>query len=174
MANTDRMLWMFCPIILISSFFFMVHVDHVLPLFCNQQVGMVNRAFSHIISTMSCSLFGHSELLPQRLHPAWHNCFCSASWICVVSTFGPSRLQVVVHVSTIPRRIAAWQRHCLLLLQPWESRLVSWHVVTYLASLSLSLSFVMKESCPMSTCTDFFSVFLFVLIEIWSGSRFTG
>lgn len=76
--------------------FFMVHVNHVLPLFCNQQRGVVNRTFSHIISTMSCSLFGDSELLPQHLHPAWNNCFCSASWICVVSSFGPSRLQLLL------------------------------------------------------------------------------
>ncbi len=57
---------------------------------------------------------------------------------------------VVVRVSAIPCCTIAWQRHCLQLFQPWKCSLVSWHVATYLASLSLSLSFVINESSPVS------------------------
>lgn len=90
-------------------------------------------AFSHIISTKSCSCF-------------------SGSWICTVHSGSAA---VAVCVSIILRCTIAWERHCLQLLQPWKCRLVSLHVKTYLAILSLSLSFVMKRKAdPWALFTD--------------------
>lgn len=45
-------------------------------------------------------LFGDSGDgdLAQRLHPALNQCFCSGSWICVVSSFWLALLQLLLFV----------------------------------------------------------------------------
>lgn len=132
--------------------------------------------FTHNFHKIMLLFFYESELVP---HPAQNKCCCSGPWISVVCSFPAA---VAVHVSTIPCCTIAWQRRCLQLFQPWKCRLVSWHVSTYLASLSLSLSFVMKESSPTSPfhrCTftlKSYTNFLWFSDESWSWSCnwFTG
>lgn len=95
------------------------------------------------------------ELVAHWLHPVQNEFLCSASWFgCCLFTLASSAA-VVVHVSIIPCCTLSWQRHCLQRFQPWECRLVSWHVAAYLASPSLSLSFEMKEEAvPWAIFTD--------------------
>lgn len=95
------------------------------------------------------------ELVAHWLHPVHNEFLCSVLWFgcCLFTLVGSAA--VVVHVSIIPCCTLSWQRRCLQCFQPWECRLVSWHVAAYLASPSLSLSFEMKEEAvPWAIFTD--------------------
>lgn len=100
----------------------------------------------HLTTTCSCLVslnLCHTGCIQPRV-----NVTVVAGESRLVCSFWPDLLQLLFVLSTIPRCGLAWKRHCLPLFQLCKCRLLSWHAATYLASPSLSLSSVMKESCP--------------------------
>ncbi len=113
--------------------------------------------FSIVTQFSSCVLthfhkivivFDEAELLAHQLHPAKIN-------VAVVVHESVSFVQSDLLCSCGSCEYNSLLHYCLSetlpsALPPWKCRLVSWHAATYLASLSLSLSLVVKESSPMS------------------------